>query len=152
MKFFFIALILFSTSLTLAQEPSKKVLLDINIYNAKVAAEQFASKVVKGKLDSKGYASLREKVGILVKGQKLKALEPHLVKNSWINHSATLYENSWIVSLSKVSKGILNNAPPVFKTLVHCIAIAGLEHPVRFTPYFVRNWDINCKMAKVFQD
>jgi hypothetical protein len=120
----------------------------VTIWNTKVAAESFASKLVKGKLDKKGYGPLREKVGILEDGQELKSTEPTFINGSLKIYNEGYYENSWQASLTKVSGGVPNNAPELFTVLVHC-KVERSHQSIRGSPY---QWFPNCKVVGVIQE
>lgn len=146
---FFLFILLVSISATASAQVSRDVIHKVTVNNSKVAAEGFASKVVKGKLDNKGYVALREQIGILEKGQKLKATQSNFVPGSLKIYNGGLYENSWVVSLAKVSGGVLNNAPDLFTVLVRC-KVERQRQSIKGGPYFT--WYPDCKVVSVIPE
>jgi hypothetical protein len=113
--------------------------------NVQWAARNFAAKLIKGKLDAKGYKTLRERVGPLAEGQVLEPGLPVFMEGIVDRRDQDRQVNRWYVPVSKTYRNTVPVTCPIFVAIVQCETWRSRQS-IRTSPY---EWFPDCKVQGV---
>jgi hypothetical protein len=131
----------------LSSSPVWANLQNVTMNNAKVATENFNKKLLKGKLDEKGYGRLREIIGKLGTNEALQTGYIMSVVGATFAYDGNHRMNKWFVPVYRTFNGSAGDKLPIFTALVRC-DIYRTRQPIKYGRY---QWYPNCKVEYILQ-